>query len=76
MTQTEKKLNQAAENQQYELFNFGVSGYSLTEYKIILEQIPEYLSLGIIFNPTHQKLHYNFLLEELFALQLEEREKR
>jgi len=68
VSQTEKQLNQLDEKSQYEVFNFGVSGYALTSYKTILERNalkynPDLVVVGFCGPNDHYRIGTDFSLD-------------
>jgi len=68
VTQTEKRLNQLDKEVQYEVFNFGVSGYALTSYKTILERNalkykPDLVVIGFCASNDHYRIGTDFSLD-------------
>lgn len=63
--QTEKILNTQDSNTKYEVFNFGVSGFALTNYKTILERNalkyhPDLVVIGFCASNDHYELGSDF----------------
>jgi len=68
VSQTEKLLNASNKNVEYELFNFGVSGYALTSYKSILERNalkynPDLVVIGFCGPNDHYRIGIDFPLD-------------
>ncbi|MCH2195253.1 SGNH/GDSL hydrolase family protein [Kordia sp.] len=68
VTSTEELLNQSHDESKFEVFNFGVSGYSLTEYKIILEQNalkynPDLVVIGFCASNDHYRVGTDFSMD-------------
>ncbi|WP_044400354.1 SGNH/GDSL hydrolase family protein [Lacinutrix sp. Hel_I_90] len=69
VTQTEKILNEQDSNTTYEVFNFGVSGYALTNYRFILERNvlryhPNLVVIGFCASNDHYKPGKDFSLDD------------
>ena len=69
VSRTEKLLNQLNQKKDYELFNFGVSGYSLTGYKTILERNalkynPDLVVIGFCASNDHYRVGIDFSMDD------------
>jgi hypothetical protein len=67
--QTEKWLNQLDKEFNYEVFNFGVSGYGLTHYKTILERNalkynPDLVVIGFCASNDHYRIGTDFSMDD------------
>jgi lysophospholipase L1-like esterase len=67
--QTEKLLNDQDQNTNYEVFNFGVSGYALTNYKTILERNalkynPDLVVIGFCASNDHYEIGTDFSMDD------------
>jgi hypothetical protein len=68
VTQTEKLLNKANKDIKYEVFNFGVSGYALTNYKTVLARNvlkynPDLVVIGFCASNDHYKIGKDFKMD-------------
>ncbi|AXG69428.1 GDSL-like lipase/acylhydrolase family protein [Kordia sp. SMS9] len=69
VAQTEKQLNQLVNDTEFEVFNFGVSGYALTQYKTILEQNalkyqPDLVVIGFCASNDHYRVGIDFSMDD------------
>lgn len=69
VSSTEDLLNENEQKDKFEVFNFGVSGYSLTEYKIILEQNvlkynPDLVVIGFCASNDHYRVGTDFSMDD------------
>ena len=69
VTQTEILLNEQGQNTNYEVLNFGVSGYALTNYKTILERNalkynPDLVVIGFCASNDHYRIGTDFSMDD------------
>jgi len=69
VSETEKLLNAQDSNTKYEAFNFGVSGYALTNYKTILERNalkynPDLVVIGFCASNDHYRIGTDFSMND------------
>ncbi|MBC8757576.1 SGNH/GDSL hydrolase family protein [Kordia sp. YSTF-M3] len=69
VAQTENLLNEEDQNTNYEVFNFGVSGYALTNYKTILERNalkynPDLVVIGFCASNDHYRIGIDFSMDD------------
>ncbi|MDO6596424.1 SGNH/GDSL hydrolase family protein [Oceanihabitans sp. 2_MG-2023] len=67
--QTERTLNNSNKNENYEVFNFGVSGYALSNYITILKRNtlnynPDLVVIGFCASNDHFEIGTDFSLED------------
>jgi lysophospholipase L1-like esterase len=66
---TENLLNELDQESKYEVFNFGVSGYALTNYKTILERNalkynPDLVVIGFCASNDHYRIGIDFSMDD------------